>query len=228
MSPGLILDMDGTLYPERQFIRSGFAAVAEEACRRYGVPARAARSTLLTALRRGSRSRALQLLCLQYDLPPAIVPDLVDVIRSHTPSLRLPEAALRLLVAARARNWRVGVLTNGVPDIQARKVHALGLEPHVDTVVYAAEWGSGRGKPEREPFDVIRERLGTTPGATVVAGDDPWCDIFGGRNAGLRTILLARHPERVRASGADRVVAELDDVLIAAAGLVRREVAHAA
>ena len=30
MSPGLVFDLDGTLYPERQFIRSGFRAVAAE------------------------------------------------------------------------------------------------------------------------------------------------------------------------------------------------------
>lgn len=228
MTPGLILDMDETLYPERQFIRSGFNAVASEVHARYGVPERDARATLMMALRRGSRSRALQLLCLEYDLPPAIVPDLVDVIRSHEPALRLPAASVDLLVRARAQGWRVGVLTNGTPDVQARKALALGLDAHVDTIVYAAEWGSGRGKPERDAFDVVRDRLGTAPADSVVVGDDPWCDIFGGRNAGLHTILLTRHPERVRATGAERVVADPDAILIAAADLVRREVAHAA
>lgn len=227
MTRGLIFDMDETLYPERQFIRSGFRAVAAEIERRFNVPAPAALRTLMGTLRAGGRSRALQALCLRYSLPPSLVPDLVDIIREHQPRLRLPSAAVSVLALARAQGWRLGVLTNGTPAIQARKVQALGLEAKVDSVVYALECGTGGGKPEREPFEVVRAHLGTAPGSTVVVGDDPWSDIAGARAAGLRTVLLRPEPDSF-ASGADRVVTSLDEVLAAAAGLVCGEVADAA
>lgn len=228
MTPGLILDLDETLYPQRQFIRSGFRAVAAEVSRRFEVPSPAVLARLLASLHNGNRGRALQEMCLHFDLPPTVVPDIVDVIRAHEPSLRLPLEARTLLVRARASGWRLGVLTNGRPEIQARKVRALGLPALVDTVVYAVEWGGGLGKPDREPFDVIRERLATTPALTVAVGDDSWCDIYGARNAGFHTILLHPAAGRVRASGADRVVGGLDEVLAAAEALVCWEVAHAA
>ncbi len=228
MTRGLIFDLDGTLYPERQFIRSGFRAVASEVHRRYGVPERAAFAFLLATLRQGGRSASLQSLCLHFDLPPTVVPDLVQVIRAHTPILHLSPGASEVLVRARDHGWRLGVLTNGLPDVQQRKVRALGLDALVDAVVYAQDWGSGRGKPDLEPFDVVRERLGTAPSATVYVGDDPWCDMYGARAAGMRTVLLRRGGPLVRASGAERVVAAIDDVPRNAFALTYDEVAHAA
>lgn len=228
MTRGLVFDLDDTLYPERQFIRSGFKAVAEDVSRRYGVPARSAVALLLLTLRRGSRSQALQSLCLHFDLPPTVVPDLIQVIRSHTPSLYLPPSTRDVLTQARAEGWRLGILTNGLPEVQTRKVAALGLDPLVDAVVYAQEWGSGRGKPDPEPFEAIRGRLDTSSSATVFVGDDPWCDMYGARAAGMRTILMRRGGPHERASGADRVVVAVDEVLEAATGLTSREVAHAA
>jgi putative hydrolase of the HAD superfamily len=228
MTPGLIFDMDETLYPERQFIRSGFRAAAVDVERRYGVPADAAFNTLLRTLRSGGRRHALQTLCASFGVPASAVPELVEVIRRHQPTLRLPNSSVAVLTRARAEGWRLGVLTNGLPDVQARKVRALGLDNLVDAVVYAQEWGSGKGKPERESFDVIRARLDTPPAVTVFVGDDPWCDIVGARGAGLHTILLRRSAELRSTTGADRVVTTLENVLTAAADLVCREMADAA
>ncbi len=228
MKPGLIFDMDETLYPERQFIRSGFRAVAVDVERRFGVPADAAFEALLRILRRGGRRHALQTLCASFGLPATAVPELVTVIRRHQPALHLPNVSVDVLARARAEGWRLGILTNGLPDVQARKVRALGLDRLVDVVVYAQEWGSGKGKPERESFDVVRARLDTPPALTVFVGDDPWCDIVGARSAGLHTILLRRSAGLRSTTGADRVVTALDDVLTVAAELVCREMADAA
>jgi putative hydrolase of the HAD superfamily len=230
-APGLIFDLDETLYPERQFIRSGFHAVAAYVDERHGVPAAAALATLFDALRHGNRAAALQALCVAHHLPASHVAELVDVIRTHAPSLRLPQESRDALVTARTRGWRIGVLTNGMPAVQMRKTAALGLSAFVDEIVYAQDWGSGRGKPEPEPFEVVMERLRVHAGTSVFVGDDPWCDIFGARRARLRTLLVCRTAaqlNRARACEADAVVTRIDEVPDAAVRLVYREVSHAA
>jgi putative hydrolase of the HAD superfamily len=228
MTPGLIFDMDDTLYPERQFVRSGFRAVAIHVERHFGVPSPRVLAELLRCLRHGGRRLALQSMCLECDVPLSSVPDLVDVIRRHRPALRLPVASVDTLARARASGWRVGVLTNGLPDIQSRKVRALGLDHLVDAVVYAQEWGSGLGKPELESFDVVLSRLGTAQQTTVFVGDDPWCDIVGARRAGLLSILIGRAPYAALADTADRLVTDISQVLPAAASLLCCEVEDAA
>lgn len=208
----VIFDLDDTLYPERRFVLSGFAAVAAEVHRRFGVPCRDAFATLSLALRRGQRPRAFQSLCARFDLPEAVIPELLDIVRSHSPRLRLPFAARAVLGRLRS-TCRLGILTNGLPAMQARKVAALGLAPLVDAVIYACEHGSGCGKPDAAPFRAALTTLGVSPRHAVFVGDNPWNDIAGARQSGLRAILVTRRGEPEDAGvRPDRIVRSLWDV----------------
>jgi len=231
MTRALIFDLDDTLYAERQFVRSGFRVVAADVEARFGVARREARATLVGALRRGNRRRALQELCERHLLPVGIVPDLVDTIRAHTPDLSLPDSTVALLQAAREAGWSLGIVTNGFPAIQARKVAALGLRERVDAVIFAHECGAGLGKPERAGFDAALAALGMPANLAVFVGDDLRCDVLGARRAGIRTVWMcraARSAAEVPGAAPDRVVTRMQDVLIAAEDLLATEVAHAA
>ncbi|MDE3155855.1 MAG: HAD family hydrolase [Acidobacteriota bacterium] len=221
---GLIVDLDDTLYPERRFLLSGFAAVAGEAERLFEVPRQEAFAVLVRALRAGHRSTALQALCATFDIDPIMIPEFVDVIREHRPRLSLRRDARRLLARMRRAGWRVGLLTNGLPGVQARKVAALGLAPLLDHVIYACEHGDGRGKPDPAAFRAAIVRLGVQPERCVFAGDDPWCDIAGARRAGLWSIRIRRgrfaHAEVSESCEADLVVATLREIPDAAEALV--------
>ncbi len=90
---------------------------------------------------------------------------------------------------------------------------ALGLTALVDTVVYAAEHGSGRGKPDPEPFQTALARLGVAPGRAVFVGDDERCDVAGAAGAGMRTLRVYRtRAGLMPVSAADAVIRSLVDV----------------
>lgn len=184
----VIFDLDDTLYPLRRFVLSGFAAVADQVGQDKGV----APSRILDILRRASgtrRGQEFDHLCDRIGLSRSAVPRLVDIVRQHAPRMRLPRETAHVLATLRPR-WRVGVLTNGIPDIQRRKVAALGLGDLVDTVVFAAECGSGGGKPEAAAFRSALAQLGTVARRAVFVGDDLMADIFGAQRVGMRTILV--------------------------------------
>ena len=132
-SRAILFDLDDTLYPLERFVMSGFRAVAAAVDARWRVPQAAALETLVSAVA-VSRGRELQVLAERHGLAAGAVPELVDVIRRHAPDLRLPELSLSVLGALR-RDWRLGLVTNGRPDIQARKVHALGVRRLMDIIV---------------------------------------------------------------------------------------------
>jgi putative hydrolase of the HAD superfamily len=184
----IVFDLDDTLYPYRRFVTSGFVAVAAHLERTCGLNARLAFAALTSASRGLWRGRELQVCLEQYELPPTLLPDLIDVFRHHEPRLRMPPVAADVLGQFRARGWRVGILTNGQPSIQARKVAALELGPRVDEVVYAAACGNGAGKPDPEPFAVIVDRLAVPVERTVFVGNDERCDVGGAERAGMLTI----------------------------------------
>jgi putative hydrolase of the HAD superfamily len=185
----VLFDLDDTLYAERRFALSGFAAVARATALDAGVDAGRVFRILVAAFRCGERAIAFQRLCATLGWSEARVPALVDVYRRHQPNLRMPQLTLRTLAALKA-GWRLAIVTNGPAAIQTAKVHALGLSGQVDTIVYAARCGVGGEKPAPEPFITAARHLGVLPSRCVFVGDDPLCDVAGARRVGMKTIRV--------------------------------------
>ena len=206
MNRAIIFDLDETLYRERRFALSGYDAVSAYADSRLGLPRADVFRALWRAHRHGQRQRALQALCDEYQLSHFMVREFVAIIRAHAPRLRLFRVACATLADLRS-SWRVGVLTNGLPGVQARKVAALGLADHVHDIVYAEEHGDGRGKPDLVPFLIAAHRLEVDPRRCIFVGDDPLRDIAGSRHAGMQAVRLDRRRGPVDdTEGAEMVV----------------------
>jgi putative hydrolase of the HAD superfamily len=217
---GLIFDLDETLYPRERYIRSGFAAVANDLQRRHGVPAGMVFKILSRAFTGGSTGREFQAVCQELQLSPKEIPYMLRVFRAHKPSLWLPYESSETLRKLRADGWRLAILTNGLPSVQAAKVAALALAPMVDTVVYG-EAVTRRGKPDPAAFREVLDRLEVSADRCVAVGDDPICDIAGARAAHIRTIRVARPDVVVEPGGeADLVINSIADVPKVAGGLL--------
>ncbi len=228
MKRALVFDLDDTLYPEHRFALSGFAAVSTHVATHYGASRVTAFSLLRRELAAGRRADAFQTLAARLDLPESVVPELRDVYRWHAPDLRLPKVTRAVLTTAR-RSWKLAVLTNGIPDIQRRKVEALGLAPLVDAVLYAHE--IGEGKPDPAVFVAACASVDVPVEASVMTGDNPWCDVDGARRAGLHAIRIRRGLHAHVAEGdtgpADATVRDLSEVPWHAEQLMSATVTHA-
>jgi putative hydrolase of the HAD superfamily len=212
----IIFDLDDTLYPVRRFVLSGFAAVARHLEHTCGIDRRDVFRVLIGALK-SERGHELQVCQKRFGLAPAVIPALVDVIRAHSPNLRLPQVTRRMLARIRD-SWRIGIVTNGMSHVQTRKIQALGLDELVDTIVFATDLGPG--KPEPEPFLEAARRLNLPVFRGVFVGDDPRCDIAGAMRVGMRTIYL-QHEESDHDVDADATVMSLAEVPDVAEELVR-------
>jgi putative hydrolase of the HAD superfamily len=157
------------------------------------------------------RGCELQSVAAEFGLGDGIVPELVQIVRDHQPTLRLPYESAHALRALRPA-WRLAIVTNGPPDVQARKVAALGLATMVDAVVYAADHGTGRGKPERAPFEAALRQIGVGAERAVFVGDNETCDLHGASGAGMQTILTVRYRPLQSSVAADAIVGSLLDV----------------
>lgn len=208
----VVFDMDDTLYPYRRFVVSGFAAVAAHLERAWRIDRRLALRRLLRARRGDTSGREIQVCVAECRASNAVVPALVRVLREHQPALSLPRSVAGALGRLRADGWRIGVLTNGPRAIQARKAAALGIARHVDTIVYASEYGSGAGKPEPEPFAAVLGRLGVPASSAVFVGDDEVCDVVGAASAGLATVRCEIWRTDGPRTAADAVVRRASDL----------------
>jgi putative hydrolase of the HAD superfamily len=226
----VLFDLDDTLYPWRRFALSGFAAVAREVEARAGIARREVFAALRAAWRTDNRGAELQACAARFDLPVSTVDDLIELIRNHEPRLRLPRSARHALTALRP-DWHLGIVTNGPPPGQRRKVAALGLETLVDTVVYACEHGSGAGKPEPDGFEQALRTLGVAAEQSVFVGNDENCDIGGAARLGMKTILVDTYvvfAATCHDIRADAVVSSLAEVPAAVASLLAPRSSHVA
>src|SRR5262249_54137662 len=150
-----VFDLDDTLYIERDFVRSGFAAVDRWVSDRFAVAGFFDRAwALFEAGRRGDIfDRALSALMIQVS--PELVRHLVDIYRDHTPSIQLAADAEEALADLCPRR-RAALLTDGFGNTQARKVAALGLGERLRPIIYTDDLGVGMWKPHPQGFLAIQ------------------------------------------------------------------------
>lgn len=87
-------------------------------------------------------------------------------------------------------NYRLALVTNGVPDLQCEKIQRTQLAQYFDAILISGEIGIG--KPDCQIFNLALEALGALSSETVMVGDSLTRDILGAQHAGLKGIWLNR------------------------------------
>lgn len=101
--------------------------------------------------------------------------------------------AVELLQALKP-HCTLALATNGVSDIQRRRLHNNPVAPYLDAIFISEEMGIG--KPEKGYFDRVLTALNADPATTVMVGDDLNSDIQGAINAGIDSIWYSQTKEK--------------------------------
>ncbi len=210
----VVFDLDDTLYLERDFVLSGFAAADRWLTSEKGVSGFAERAGRIFA--GGLRGRVFDAALAELGVAatPATIERLVAVYRDHEPALSLPADAVAALVWA-ARGYRLGLITDGYAAVQRRKIRALGLEPHIPCRIVTDELGREFWKPSPEPYLRVMRHFPGSPEGFVYVGDNPRKDFLAPRALGWRTVRIQReggeHTDYRSAPGedAERAIASL-------------------
>jgi len=187
----VVFDLDDTLYLERDYVRSGFRAVAEWVRQRWGEArfAQVAWRHFLEGVRGTIFNRALEDLGLPAD--PEVISETVCIYREHMPDISLLPDARECLRRLRGRFF-LGVITDGPFVSQQRKTEALGLPRLVDHILYTAELGEGFGKPHPRAFEEMQRHAGVSGEACVYIADNPRKDFIAPRQLGWGTVRIVR------------------------------------
>lgn len=188
----VVFDMDDTLYLERDFVRSGYHAVAEH-LRRTRHRSEGFEDWLWQRFLAGQARNAFNALDEEYqlDLDPPALAELIDVYRFHTPDISPCEGIAELLESF-ARNAHLGLISDGPARMQRNKLHALGLDGRFDAVVLTDDLGPDAGKPSEKPFLEIQRRLHVPPEACCYVADNPAKDFLAPNTLGWRSIRYLR------------------------------------
>ncbi len=101
-------------------------------------------------------------------------------------------------IHALAETVALGLITNGIGDVQRMRIERLAIDHYFDAVAISGE--VGHAKPGVQIFDIVFEQLGCPAKDTaLIIGDNLGSDIQGGINYGIDTCWY--NPERREANG---------------------------
>ncbi len=184
------MDLDDTLYLERDYVRSGFSAVAEWVATRFGLDGFAERAyQCFLSGRRGDIFNAV-LEELGCPAPGGEIEEMVRVYRQHEPAIALLKDAAEFLEFCHGK-FVLALLSDGPYDSQSRKLHALRIEPFFAEVVLTDRW-PGFGKPDLRAFQLIEERLGGSGMQFCYVADNVKKDFQAPLRLGWSTVRVRR------------------------------------
>ncbi len=195
----VIIDLDDTLYPEEEFVFSGFKAVSTH-LKQKGFVEKDLFGLMLKNFKNGNRAEIFNETLKSENIEPKekLVNSLVEVYRSHKPDISLFTDAASFLDRIHGKK-KLGLLTDGYLNVQKNKVAALGIEHFFDIIVYTDEMGRDFWKPHQAGYKKIMNTLGLNGDECVYIGDNPTKDFFSANKLGWKTVRIKR-PEGVYSS----------------------------
>jgi HAD superfamily hydrolase (TIGR01509 family) len=100
------------------------------------------------------------------------------------PLVEAPIIGAQELVKKLATDYRIGIISNGSPDVQYTKLDNLGVKNYLDCVVLSEELGIR--KPDLGIFQEASKRLKVQTGQCIFVGDSYDADIVGAKNSGMQ------------------------------------------
>ncbi|MFN0023044.1 MAG: HAD family hydrolase [Parvularculaceae bacterium] len=209
---GFVFDLDDTLYPERDYVRSCFRWVAAQ------LGDRLAPDTIYTELSRlfdAGDPDPVGIVCAGLSIGAIEKLSMIDAMRAHAPSIALDPGAAALIGALRGRGRRFSIITNGRSVTQRRKIEALGLGDAA-AIIVSEEFGAA--KPDLRLFKAV---AAAHPARRhIFAGDNPAIDFAGPNALGWMSVMLAREDgvrravfEPAMVQQPQRTVASLDELM---------------
>ena len=121
----VIFDLDDTLYSEKEYVRSGFAAVAEI------LPTINGAEQKLWLLLESGKPAIDYLLRSEGIYSDELKEECLNAYRTHTPDIHLYDGVRNMLVRLRQKGYMLGIITDGRPDGQRAKILAQIGRAHV-------------------------------------------------------------------------------------------------
>jgi len=186
---GLILDLDDTLYPEIDYIKSGFHAVS-----RYVATNHDDEDTFYSYLLRnytnGVGRKNFNLLKKDFDLDCS-EEILIKIFRKHEPRIECFPDALHFLKSY-TKKIPLILLTNGSKTSQNLKIDSLGVRKYFHSIYITDEYGKDFWKPSSRIYHRIVKECGIEASSIGVIGDNPARDFIAPNRMNMETIRISR------------------------------------
>lgn len=179
----LIFDLDDTLYPEIEFLQSGYQRIAGMLLPYIGTDIYA---DMWTGYRNGENVFQWVVQEFGSQVPLLSVVSLLTIYREHFPAIRLRKGVSALLEHLAYLHVPAGIITDGRSCTQRNKLQALHLEHYFKEVIISEEFGSE--KPDERNFRFFMDKYPAHE--FVFIGDNTSKDFITPARLGWHTICI--------------------------------------
>jgi len=185
----VVFDMDDTLFPEHEFVHSGFRAVSDFVRGEFGVDTFYQKASKRFAA--GDRGRifnqVLEELRIESD---SLVRQCIEVYRSHKPSIALFEDARWAL--EQFAQFPMALLSDGYLETQQNKAEALNIAPCFEKLYFTDQWGRQCWKPSSCAYEKIEQDFSVSGEECIYIADNPTKDFVAPNQLSWRSVWVNR------------------------------------
>ncbi|HOO26848.1 MAG TPA: HAD hydrolase-like protein [Lachnospiraceae bacterium] len=195
MKKAVIFDLDDTLAPEEEYVKSGYRCVAGHIEGKFlrGITAEKLYEELYSLYETDHKNvfnRLLEAHSVFYTKEN--IRELVDVYRTHRPVLSFYEDVRPVLTALRERKIGTGIISDGYAMTQTQKLEVLGAKQLFDKIILTDELGREYWKPAYPVYEMMRLFFQIDFSEMIYVGDNPQKDFYIGKEYPILTVRIDR------------------------------------
>jgi len=180
MIKAVVFDLDDTLCPEIEYVKSGFNAIAE-------VLGDKSLGQKLMELFKENRFNVYQ----RAGFSESDCKHCIEIYRSHKPQIKLSKEVKETLISLKQKGYKLGIITDGRPEGQWNKIYALDLKNYIDHIIVTDELGGVEfRKPNPKAYMLMKEKLEVEYNEMVYVGDNPAKDFIAPKALGMNSYCL--------------------------------------
>lgn len=178
----MVFDMDDTLYSEKEYVRSGYVAIAklfpqvhDAETKLWSLFEAGAPAIDVFLKNEGMYSDEMKQQCL-------------NVYRFHQPDIYLYDGVYDMLCHLK-KSYQLGLISDGRPEGQRAKIQALQIENIFDYIIVTDELGGVEcRKPNPLAFQKMRQYFGVEYAQMCYIGDNILKDFIAPEQLGMKSI----------------------------------------
>ncbi len=189
----VIFDMDDTLYPEIDYVKSGYKHIASYLSNKLNMNAENVYNDLISIFNKNSNNvfnQLFELYNIKYTTEDIKV--LIEEYRNHSPNIKLFDDVIPYFNNLKKDNIQIGLITDGYQNAQRNKIKSLKLENVIDYIIVTDELGREYWKPHQKSFIMMKEYFNVDYKKMVYIGDNIKKDFKAGNELGMDTIMITR------------------------------------
>ena len=185
----LVFDLDDTLYPEIEYVKSGLWAVSKYISKKYDLNYKIIFEEMFLDLNINGRGLLFNNILIKHEIYSINeLKKCISVYRNHNPDIIIYNEAKICL--ERFIDYKKYIITDGNIIVQRKKINALNIKHKFVKTIPTYQYGINFSKPSTLCFKKIIKWENCSPSDIVYIGDNPWKDFVNIKKEGINTVRV--------------------------------------